>query len=221
MLWVHLKFSSSKGSSQGQLFTVLYFASFCHREWSHKLSCIELEHVLFSWSTEMRCICIKAKIIYSSIVLLSSKGLYCSPFFDSSWFVLILLCRSWHHLFLISLWTKSLQLWTRDLKYAWRSPENVIFKGRMGRKVWETMCNLAWRQFHTPCYISLCQPGEVGWKSSWHILFLMTSQAQMVSGKTILAKLSVKMFVTLLSIFSTMSLRHCACFSVFLPLPSS
>ena len=53
----------------------------------------------------------------------------------------------------------------------------------MGCEVWETMCNLAWRQFHTSSYNSRCQPGD-GWlKSSWHIRSLMCSQAQMVSGK--------------------------------------
>lgn len=67
-------------------------------------------------------------------------------------------------------------------------------------------------------------PAWRGWlKSSWHILFLMCSQAQMVSGKTILAKLSVRIFVILLFFFyfSTMSLHHCACSSVFAVPPSS
>ena len=90
----------------------------------------------------------------------------------------------------------------------------------MGCEVWEAMCNLAWRQFHTSSYISLCQPGEVGWKALWHILFLMCSQAQMVSGKTIQAKLSVRMFVSLLfpHLFS-----HCifASFCMFLSLSHS
>lgn len=53
----------------------------------------------------------------------------------------------------------------KKIKYAWLRPENVIFKGSMGCEVWETMCNLAWRQFHTPSYISVCQPTEAAWKA--------------------------------------------------------
>lgn len=70
--------------------------------------------------------------------------------------------------------------------------------------------------------LHLCLPVWRGWlKISWHILTLMSSQAQTVSGKTILAPFSVKMFVLVLSIFSTICWRHCAASFFFLQLSPS
>lgn len=53
-----------------------------------------------------------------------------------------------------------------------------------------SMKTISYYQLH------LSLPAWRGWlKSLWHILFLVHSQAQMVSGKTILAKLCVRMFI--------------------------
>lgn len=71
----------------------------------------------------------------------------------------------------------------------------------------------------TISYFQLCfsLPAWRGWlKSLWHVLFLVHSQAQTVSGKTILAKLRVRMFIRIL--FCYFPLHLCAHVSAF-PIP--
>lgn len=69
--------------------------------------------------------------------------------------------------------------------------------------------------------LHLSLPAWRGWlKSLWHILFLVHSQAQMVSGKTILAKLCVRMFIRIcfaVSHFIFASFCKSLCLSHFSP----
>lgn len=77
--------------------------------------------------------------------------------------------------------------------------QDVIFGGRVGREVSRNHAQFSMKTI-SYSLLRFPVPAWGGWlKTSWHRLFLMTSQAQMVGGKTILA---VKMFVTLLSIFT-------------------
>lgn len=78
-----------------------------------------------------------------------------------------------------------------------------------------SMKTISYYQLH------LSLPAWRGWlKSLWHILFLVHSQAQMVSGKTILAKLCVRMFIRIcfaVSHFIFASFCKSLCLSHFSP----
>ncbi len=118
-----------------------------------------------------------------------TQGFKLLPILWKSWFVLSLVRWSWYHLCKISLWTKNPQIWTHNswekIKICLAKPWDRHFQRHYG--LWGLRNHVQF-SMKTISYFLLhfSLPAWRRWlKSSWHILFLMSSQAQNNPGKVI------------------------------------